>query len=348
MLVAVKLGHDSAVDETGELVGDEAGVALINRLLKVFPGATLVGPQAKPCHAAPVVTLDQVDPDAVLINMDLVDSIEVWRTLRQRGDNPKVMNFAWRNTSDFDHEYERAVVALSCALFPTFSNSERTNAQIGNLVRELTIQPLAERARSAWVNLGINLERRTERVTTRVPVVLYPAIYMYERKQPNEFIEIVERVSRRTKIQVEARLVESHLASDQAMYLSRQKWAWVGPLTETREQYWTALARTTAFVATARDESYGLEYVEAMSEGVIGIFPDHAWVGPLLPKGYPFIYHNVDEAEHMLYRAVTDPEDCRADLDRCAGGNFVQWIADRHNDDDFEIAIAGQVRTWFG
>ena len=181
-----------------------------------------------------------------------------------------------------------------------------------------------------------------------MPVVLYPAIYLSERKQPQLFLDTVERIQKRTPIKVEARLHESHLISERAMRLSRKDWAWVGPLTATREDYWHALARTTAFLATARDESYGLEYVEALVAGAVGVFPDRPWARAILPERYPFFYRTPAEAEAMLYRAVTDTEACRRELDQAAGGDFVAWLGARHDDDQFDRAIVARVREWFG
>ena len=120
-------------------------------------------------------------------------------------------------------------------------------------------------------------------MTPTIPVVLYPAIYLSERKQPQVFLDVVERLARRTPLRVEARLHESHLASEAAMRLSLRGWAWVGPLTATREDYWAALARTTAFLATATDESYGLEYIEALVAGAVGVLPDRPWARAILP-----------------------------------------------------------------
>ena len=120
-----------------------------------------------------------------------------------------------------------------------------------------------------------------------VPIVLYPAIYLSDRKQPQVFLDVVERVHKRTPINVEARLHESHLISEKAMRLSRKDWAWVGPLTATREDYWHRLARTTAFLATAVEESYGLEYVEALVAGAVGVFPDRPWARAHPAGGLP-------------------------------------------------------------
>ena len=337
------------VDAEGHVTGHDAGATLVRRLLRVFPGALLVGPGPRHCAGFDVIPLEFIDgSETVVINMDVLDSLGVWQTLKANCDEPRLMNFVWWNTSQFTHQVQRATLALSCALFPTFANSERTASEVREIVSAWAVQPLAEKARIAWVNLGIRLEHVQPRQEPDVPVVLYPAIYLSDRKQPLVFLDVVERVHKRTPIRVEARLHESHLISEQAMRLSRKDWTWVGPLTASREDYWEALARTTAFLATAKDESYGLQYVEALVAGAVGIFPDRAWVRTIVPAAYPFIYRTPAEAEEMLYRAVTDTAACRRELDLAGGGDFAQWLGARHNDDLFENAIADRVTEWFG
>ena len=348
MKVAVKY-EAALVDAEGHVAGHDAGATLVRRLLRVFPGALLIGPGPRKCEGFDVIPLEFVNGnDTVVINMDVLDSVSVWQTLKPRCDEPKVMNFVWWNTSQFTHPVQRAALALSCALFPTFANSERTAHEVREVVSAWTTQPLAEKARIAWVNLGIRLEHVQPRHEPTIPVVLYPAIYLSDRKQPQLFLDVVERLVKRTPIKVEARLHESHLISEQAMHLSRRDWAWVGPLTASREDYWQALARTTAFLATASEESYGLEYIEALVAGAIGVFPERPWARAILPPAYPFIYHSPAEAEEMLYRAVTETEKSRRELDEAIGGSFAEWLRSRHDDDMFEKAIADQVATWFG
>lgn len=131
------------------------------------------------------------------------------------------------------------------------------------------------------------------------------------------------------------------------MRMSGHRWAWVGPL-RSREDYWDALAGTTAFLATANEESYGLEYVEAMLAGVIGIFPDEPWAHALVPQGYPFFYSSPAQAEQLLMEAVTAPQEARAQLDRLVGGSFTDWVRGHHDDDDFEQQLSDTVRRWFG
>jgi hypothetical protein len=348
MKVAVRYSA-ALVDADGHVAGHDAGATLVRRLLRVFPGSMLIGPGPRHCEGFDMVPLEFVNgSDTVVITMDVIDSLEVWQKLKASCDEPRVMNFVWFNTSQFTHDVEKAALGLSCALFPTFANSERTANEVREIIKAWAIQPLAEKARTAWVNLGFRVEHVQPRVEPEVPVVLYPAIYLSARKRPQVFIDVVERLVKRTPIKVEARLHESHLVSEQAMKLSRREWAWVGPLTASREDYWQALARTTAFLATADEESYGLAYVEALAAGVVGVFPDRPWVRGILPEGYPFVYHSAAEAEEMLHRAVTDTAACRKELDAAAGGSFVEWLRARHSDDLFEDAIAERVREWFG
>jgi hypothetical protein len=348
MRIAIRYSN-VLVDADGRVVGHDAGATLVRRLLRVFPGAILIGPGPRPCDGFDMLPLEFVGgAGTVVINMDVVDSVGVWQTLRSSCDEPQLMNFVWFNPSRHAHPVEQAALALSCGLFPTFANSERTATEVREIVRAWTIPAVFEKARVAWVNLGIRLEHVQPRQEPAVPVVLYPAIYLSERKQPQVFCEVVERVARRTPIRVEARLHESHLISEQAMRLSQKDWAWVGPLTATREDYWHSLSRTTAFLATAREESYGLAYVEALVAGAVGVLPDRPWARALVPEGYPFRYGSADEAERMLLRAVTDTAACRAEIDDCAGGDFAAWLADRHDDDQFERAIAHRVKEWFG
>lgn len=348
MRIAIRYSG-ALVDHEGHVAGHDAGATLVRRLLRVFPGSVLVGPGPRHGEGFDVVPLEFVDgEDTLVITMDVLDALEVWRTLKATCDEPRVMNFVWWNTSERSHPVERAMLGLSCALFPTFANSERTASEVREIVNATTIQPLAEKATIAWVNLGFRHEHVLPREEPSVPVVLYPAIYLSDRKQPQLFLDVVERLVKRTPIRVEARLHESHLVTEKAMRLSRREWAWVGPLTASRHDYWQALARTTAFLATATDESYGLAYVEALAAGVVGVFPDRPWARALVPEGYPFFYRTAGEAEELLLRAVTDTAACRREMDAAAGGAFLDWLKARHNDDVFEQAIADRVKEWFG
>lgn len=349
--VRVAVKHQEAlVGADGRVAGHDAAATLVRRLLRVFPGSVLIGPGPRRCDGFDLLPLELVDGDGtVVISMDVLDSVQVWQTLRAGGcAEPRVMNFVWWDATRYPHDVERAALALSCALFPTFANSARTASEIRELVARLTVPALGERARTGWVNLGFRVDHVRPRREPEVPVVLYPAIYVSERKQPRLFLEVVDRVRRRTPIRVEARLHESHLVSETAMRMSERPWCWVGPLTATRDSYWEALGRTTAFLATATEESYGLEYVEALAAGAVGVFPDLPWARALLPAGYPYLYRTPDEAADQLERAVTRPAACRRELDAAAGGSFVRWLTAHHDDDAFDRTVVERVRDWFG
>lgn len=351
MKVAVKLGpigEGPHIDTSGQLVTDSAGTRLVSRLLRLYPEAVVVGPEPRTGPGLQVVTLEDLDPTStLLVNMEPLDSVACFQVLHRHLDEPRIMNLVWTNPSSFHHPVNFAALGLSFAMFPTYCNSERTAGEVREVVQHWTAPHLASQARIDWANLGVNVERASTRRPTDVPVVLYPAITLERRKRPGLFMDVVRRVARQVPLRAEARLQEQHLTSTAAMDMTREKWMWVGPLT-TRDGYWDALSRTTAFLATAAQESYGLEYVEAMLEGVIGILPDTGWARALVPERYPYLYDSPAVAEQLLLDALRDPEACRRELDACVGGSFTAWIAARHNDDDFEHAFTTRVTEWFG
>ncbi len=349
MKVAIKRSA-TVIGEDGRVGGHDAGATLVRRFLRLFPESQLIGPAPRRCDGFDVVPIEFVDPsDTVIINMDVLDSTEIWNTIFREsgGESARIMNFVWWPAADLESKIEKPTMALSCVLFPTFANSERTASEIKELTRKLTVSSLSEQAKLAWVNLGFRLDHVREHVKTEVPVVLYPAIYLSERKRPALFRRVVEKVHAKTPIKVEMRLQESHLVSEKAMSFSQIPWVWVGPLTAERASYWEALAHTTAFLATADEESYGLSYVEAMGAGAIGIFPNMEWAKTLVPADYPFLYDTEEEAVKLLTRAVEDPDSCQSELDSLTGGSFAEWINKHHSDDAFDREVVSAVNNWF-
>lgn len=306
MTIAIK--HDGIrITEDGKIAGHDAGATLVRRFLRIFPGSQVIGISAHRGAGFDVVPLEFIDPETtVIVNMDVSDSMEVWRTVYREsaGIQPQIMNFVWEPVHEIVHRVEKFSFALSCALFPTFAASERTAGEVRDLVAKRVVSDLAGLSQLAWVNLGFRIEHVKERTQTEVPVVLYPAIYLTARKRPDLFRQIVEKVHARTPIRVEMRLEESNLISEKAMEFSQLNWVWVGPLTPERSSYYDALSHTTAFLATAEEEAYGMSYVEALGAGVIGVFPDLPWARDLVPEGYPYMYETPQEAEDMLVSVV--------------------------------------------
>lgn len=351
MRIAIK--YDGVqVTSAGRIGGHEAADTLVRRLLRIFPGTLVIAPVARRCEGFDVVPLEMIDPaETIVVVMDPLDAPNVWRVLSRAGEGgaqPRIMNFVWRSTAS-DAPLERvATLALSCALFPTFADSNRTAQEIAEFMDRWTVKRIADRARLEWVNLGFRIDHIRPRQYTEIPVVLYPSIYLSADKRPEDFFAVVDRVRTSIPLRVDMRLQEDHLVSEKAMDYALRDWVWTGPLTATRESYWEALSKTTAFLATAEDVSYGLMYVEALGAGVVGILPDRPWARALVPEGYPFVFRDLAEAEALLMRVLREPEACRRQLDACAGGSFAEWIAAHHSDDAFDRAIRAAVTTWFG
>src|SRR5665647_513560 len=72
------------VDAEGHVTGHDAGATLVRRLLRVFPGAMLVGPGTRHCAGFDVIPLEFIDgSETVVINMDVLDSLGVCQTPRE-------------------------------------------------------------------------------------------------------------------------------------------------------------------------------------------------------------------------------------------------------------------------
>jgi hypothetical protein len=76
-----------------------------------------------------------------------------------------------------------------------------------------------------------------------------------------------------------------------------------------------------------------------------------------VPEGYPFLYTTKTEAEQMLLRAVTSPDQCRSEVDAVAArtlaagpatGALQTWIQANHNVANFDEQFKAQVTQWFG
>ncbi|XVX18887.1 glycosyltransferase family 1 protein [Actinomycetota bacterium] len=351
MQVAVKYGwidHDPVVDESGALSTGGGGQTIVHRLLDMYPGAVLLDRERREGAQVPVVTFADIDvDDTLVINLDVIDSVGVFQALHTPGNEPKIMNFQWTTPSIYHHQVNFAAMALSYALFPTFCSGNRTAGEVREVLSQWMVSSLGEKAKIAWADLGVFPDRLKEREATDVPRVLYPAIYLSERKQPLRFLEIVEAVRKRTPIQVDMHLAQSHLVTHLAMNFSRRPWINVGPLTAPRDDYWGTLSRTTAFLATSNEEAYGIQYLEALLAGAVGIFPDLPWARAILPETYPFFYGSDQQAVDMLTRAVTEPEAALADMASSAGMPISDWVRAHHSKADFEQHLHEQIAAWF-
>ncbi|OQY13798.1 MAG: hypothetical protein B6I33_04355 [Propionibacterium sp. 4572_24] len=171
--------------------------------------------------------------------------------------------------------------------------------------------------------------------------------HLTETKRPKVFLDVMNRVAADMDVRMEARLSQRDLASVMAMKMSSPKWASVGPLFGQREEYWESLARMTAFLATAKNEAYGFEYLEALVAGAIGVFPDTTWARKTVPEDYPYFYRTSDEAVSMLKEILNDPQTARNAINELAGGSIRDWILEHNQRSGGNEAMRKQIEEWF-
>lgn len=351
MTIAIKYGfleEDPVVDDHGRFIARGAGAVFVQRLFEIYPDAVLVGDQNRHCDSFEMRSLTSLDAESdLVINLDVLDSVSVFQTMHRHGAEPRILNLQWLHPSRFHHKVNFAAMALSFALFPTLCSGERTAAEVSEIVRRWTIHPLAHQARIGWFQPGIHDDLVQPHTDPEVPVVLYPAIHLTEAKQPKTFLAIVKEVAGRTPLRMEARLAERDLASVLAMRMSSPRWAQVTPLFGRTDEYWESLAHTTAFLATAREEAYGLEYLEALLAGAVGVLPAVSWAQGLVPATYPYLYADNDQAADMLAEVLGDPQAARKAADDSAGGSLSGWITQNHVGSVGDEALRDQIADWF-
>ncbi len=351
MGIAIKYGamvDDPIVDDDGKLAIRGGAGALVERLLKIYPGACLVGYEDRQCDGFEMKRDINLDAEKdLVINLDVMDSVGVFQVMHRHGAEPMIMNLQWLPPRHYHHKVNFAAMGLSYALFPTLCSGERTAAEVSELTHRWTIPALANSAQIAWFQPGIRDDLLQPRVDTEVPEVLYPSIHLDAEKHPQQFMQIVTEVAAKVPLQMVARLAPRDLVSLQAMRMSSAKWTTVGPLSADREGYWGTLAHTTAFLSTATAEAYGLEELEALVAGVIGVMPKLPWVEVLVPTGYPYLYNSDAEAAMMLENVLRDPKAARRAIDESAGGSIKDWVFAKHARAAGNEAIENQVKEWF-
>lgn len=335
------------VDAHGRPGGTDSGGALLRRLMRLVPDPILIGePRATvtdweiPYRVLPVSAIDV--NDSVVVNMDVIDSPDLYRVLR-RGTwrlSPRIVNFVWWNVSEWTDRVELASIGLSAAKFPTFCNSARTEDEIRTLIVATTSASVAWKAQVEHQALGI-----PDPVTAQLagpPVIAYPSMWLFDRKRPKLFQEIVTSVAARCGAGVRVRLRERELRRPLA-----EQWAgmagWDVAGLVPWEQHLAEMGRSPYFVATALDESYGLQYGELLRAGSIGVFPRRDWIWTLLPSDYPFVYDSADQARTMLQMVIGQRDVAWRLLGKTRDG-----LASRHRPQDFDEAFVETVKGWMG
>lgn len=351
MTIAIKYGSlvdEPLVDDDGNFAIKGSGGALVERLLKIFPGSCLVGYQDQRANGFEIKRVTSLDPVSdLVINLDVMDSVGTFQVLHRNGAEPKIMNLQWLPPRHYHHRVNFAALGLSYALFPTLCAGERTASEVTELCHRWGSPAIRERAPISWFYPGVHDDLVQAHRVAEVPTVLYPTIHVSDDKQPKVFMSIVSQVAGRMKLRMEACLSERELVSMAAMRMSSHSWTHVGPVFGRRENYWESLAGMTAFLSTAREEAYSLEYLEALLAGVIGVLPRREWVKGVVPDAYPYLYGSEEEAADMLEEVLRDPQGVQARIDEASGGSIHDWILTHHARAAGNKAIYEKARDWF-
>jgi hypothetical protein len=342
----------SPIDEEGNIVGQDSGSTLLRRILSLFPDPELIwGDQVIVTPWGRVVPLRKVDVNnTVVISFDVLETVKLFLDMKLTPGfhHPKVLNFAWWNAPEFAAPVKAQQFAISVALFPLIGNSPKVVQECRDMVRKHLGVKMLGKMRTGWVFLGVDTVKiPTVRAEEEVPVVQYPAMFMTMRKNPEQFLKICAAVRARTPLNVRMRLHKSGIKADVLESVRGQEWVQTMPVPATKQAYYDMLPTETAFLATSSDESYGIGFLESLYAGLIGVFPDKPWCRQILPAGYPFLFKSDEQAEEMLYLALTRPGWCREQMDAAAGMPIGEWVETFHNAADFDREFVALVEEFY-
>lgn len=341
VLAGTRMLGGSPIDEEGNIIGQDSGSTLLRRIIGLYPKADLIwGDRVIETSWGRVIPLSKVDVNnTVVISFDVLETAKLHLDMKLTPGfhHPKVLNFAWWNVPEYKAPVRREVFALSMALFPVIGNSPKVVQESKDMIRKHLGVKMLGGTRMEWVFLGVDVEKiPTDRPPHEIPVVQYPAMFMTTRKKPEQFLKIVAAVQKRVPLQAVMRLHKSGVNAPELAPYADQQWLRHGPIPDTKQEYYQALPYEDVFLATSADESYGIGYLESLYAGLIGIFPDKPWVYQILPPDYPFIFGSDEEAEQMLYFALTKPDVARRMMDAAAGRNIGDWVAEHHDARTFD------------
>jgi hypothetical protein len=335
------------VDAAGRPGGEDSGGSLLRRLMRLVDDPVLVDESAAGwvpvrwgdlSYARAPLRLVPVN-DTVLVNLDVVDSPELYVRLRRGSwrNRPLLVNVVWWNLSEWTDPVERRLLAVSFASFPTFCNSARTEAEVRDAI--VAHCPAAGwTARLASENLGVTDPGVEPDLAARS--VVYPAMWLFARKRPEMFGAIVSAVAAQARVPVRVRLAARELDRPVAKSWAAQP-GWQVSRLAPAEQYRRELASATVFVATALDESYGVQYAELMLAGAVGLFPDRDWVDTLVPRSFPLRFDSVDKARQLLRAVLAQPDAARKLM-----VGPVAALRREHRPELFDDAFVKQLHEW--
>lgn len=337
------------VSDDGKIVGHNSGLFLVRQMIQRWPGLTIIGDERREGDGFRVARATDVDPFRTLVvSMDLIDTQKVVYQMRGTPKMvPKAVNFFWANVSDDDYRApaDRAALGLGAAYFPTYANSRKAMLELEGVIRATQAPHRGQRARLAYGTLGIDLPKIPhDRVENDRPVVLFPGIYVFTRKHPEMWLEILDHVDRTHDFVGRVRVSPRHAKHRMVPEIQKRSYVDYGPQMRQAE-YYESLRTVDVALATSEDESYGLAYMEAMYAGAVGILPDLPWSHTLVPDGYPFLYGDKATAIAMT-RYVLDDLPRARDLVEQAGFTR-EYVEREHDGSKFWDGFEAQALAWY-
>lgn len=345
------------IGRDGRVRGEGSGPTLYRRLIDAFPGCTVLSPEPgiRRYDWGRVAPLGSIDVnDTVVISFDPLKVTWLYVELKKtpRFHFPKIVNFAWWNLSDFTDPVHLAEIAVASALFPVFGNGPRTVQLLEKLVADRLGPAAVGHMRSDWALLGIETSRipsgAGRRGVAPVPVVQYPGVFVNSRKGTARWLKIMDKVAARKELRAVMYLNEHSLKLGLTDEARTRSWLTVREMLPTKQEFYDVLGVQDAFLSCSIDESYGLQYVEALYAGMVGVFADKPWIWQILPKSYPLVFSTDEEGEAMMHLALTRPDECRAMVDRACGGSLQEWIEEHHSVEPFNRKIAAVPDLFYG
>lgn len=340
-------GQPLVVD--GHINGESSGHTLLRRLVGLVEEPAILVPTASERGSGEgmvtTVTLDQLTHYDAVISFNPRKTLELYeKGGGARWLKPQLANFVWFNLSEESDSLKRQMQALSFAKFPTFCNSKRTAAEVIHDLRTTVTPAMADQRPSfRWAPLGIDpvlVDTDQPQGYVEVPKVWYPSTWMFARKQPTLWMDVMAKVQPHVLLEAVMRLHRAALPQVPDAF-DRMPWLTIQPMIPDRVWYRRELQTYTAFLATAEDESYGLAYLEALSAGVIGVFLDRPWVREILPPDYPLIVSKQDLVGTMI-SVLRNVEATR----QWIWPDILHWINDEHSEARFDAEFshwAGQL-----
>lgn len=344
MKVVIAVGRELPLRiERGQLVGQDSGTHLLRRMIGYWPGCAILSEVPEQCDGFRLIGPNSVrNTESLVISMAPMETISTYWALRTSVmRTPHLVNFFWSNIGDFTGRKPQQLLGCALGAFPTFANSPRMLGELKNVARKAVSPSVFAENRWAACPLGVEVDKIPFRVSDARPVqVMYPSLFLMQRKQPEIFEEVVLTGLAGLDVAVQANLAPGYLDSEMAREWRGHGW-FVGP-PPSREQYLEELAGQDVFLATAREESYGLQYLELMAAGAVGVFPDRPWARAILPGDYPLLFRSKDEAKAMLRLAAQDGI-LRANL----AGECRAMVELHHDSALFDKVFPSVMEEWF-